>query len=87
MREVEYAPYLINGVILGGEYGDKRISAPPHIDMTWPFKGYPVDKGTGKPLPIRPPWWRRLLTRGKERKPDDWRAVEPERRSPQRIYS
>jgi hypothetical protein len=62
MREIEYAAYLINRVTLGGEYRDKEISAP-RIDMTWPFKGYPVEPG------------------------DDWRADEPERYSPQKIYS
>lgn len=85
MREIEYTAYLINRVPLGGEYGDKEISAP-RIDMTWPFKGYPVDKDTGKPRPVPAPWRWRVLRRAQPRKPEDWRADEPERRSPQHIY-
>jgi hypothetical protein len=45
MREIEYTAYLINRVVVGGEYGLREISAP-RIDMTWPFTGYP-----GKPQP------------------------------------
>jgi hypothetical protein len=86
MREIEYTAYLINRVPLGGEYCDKEISAP-RIDMTWPFKGYPVDKRTREPLAIPPPWRSRVLRRAKVRKPEDWRADEPERRSPQHIYA
>ena len=48
MREIEYTAYLINRVTLGGEYGDKEISAP-RIDMTWGFKGYPVNKDNEPP--------------------------------------
>ena len=64
MREIEYTAYLVNAAVLGGEYGDLKISAP-RIDMTWDFKGYPVDKD-GKALPIppllMPLWlWRRIL--------------------------
>ncbi len=97
MREIEYSAYLINRAALGGEYGKKEISAP-RIDMTWGFKGYPVDKD-GNPLPPPPPWWRRVLRRANKPKPDhdlrpdekpkphpDWRADEPERREPQKIY-
>ena len=50
MREIEYSVYLINRVVLGGEYGDKGISAP-RIDMTWAFRGYPVDTNNN-PLPL-----------------------------------
>jgi hypothetical protein len=85
MREIEYTAYLINRVPLGGEYGDKGISAP-RIDMTWPFKGYPVDKETGEPLPVAPSLRSRVLRRAKPRESQDWRADEPERRSPTRIY-
>jgi hypothetical protein len=86
MREIEYTSYLINRVALDGEYGDKEISAP-RIDMTWSFKGYPVDKESGEPLPVRPPLRSRLLWRDIElRKPEDWRADEPERRKPKDIY-
>ena len=75
MREIEYAAYLINSVSLGGEYGDKRISAP-RIDMTWPFKGYPEE-----PEPSRD-------SGAVESTEDpDWRADIPWRRSPQEIYS
>ena len=35
MREIEYTAYLINRVVVGGEYGQRAISAP-RIDMTWP---------------------------------------------------
>ena len=49
MREIEYTAYLINAVLLGGEYGDLKISAP-RIDMTWPFTGFPLDEVTHKPL-------------------------------------
>ena len=91
MREIEYTAYLINRVALGGLYGEKEISAP-RIDMTWGFKGYPVDE-EGNPLPLPPPLWRRALRRtGKkpeEKRKDenpDWRADEPERRGPEKIY-
>ena len=85
MREIEYTAYLINRVTLGGEYGEKEISAP-RIDMTWDFKGYPVDND-GSPLPPPPPWWRRVLRRAEKPKPHpDWRADEPERREAQKIY-
>ena len=85
MREIEYTAYLINRVTLGGEYGDREISAP-RIDMTWGFKGYPVNKD--KPLPLPRPWWRRILRRAEEPEPRyDWRADKPERRSAQEIYS
>lgn len=52
MREIEYSAYLINRVALGGLYGEKEISAP-RIDMTWGFKGYPVDE-QDNPLPPPP---------------------------------
>jgi hypothetical protein len=73
MREIEYTAYLINAVPLGGdEYRNLKISAP-RIDMTWSFTGYPVDKDTGKPLPVPQPWWRRWWRRmfgsDEERKP------------------
>lgn len=84
MREIEYSSYLINSVILGGEYLDVGISAP-RIDMTWGFKGYPVDKETGKPLPRPARRWRRVFRRDEPRPWYDWRAEEPERRPPQRI--
>jgi hypothetical protein len=86
MREIEYTAYLINRVPLGGAYRDNEISAP-RIDMTWPFKGYPVDRYTHVPLPIPPPWLARVFRHAKARKPEDWRADEPERRSPEHIYS
>lgn len=86
MREIEYSVYLINRVVLGGEYGDKGISAP-RIDMTWAFRGYPVDTNNN-PLPLPPAWWRRFAKGGQAPEPaDDWRADEPERRSAQHIYS
>jgi len=44
MREIEYTAYLLNSVILEGEYLDEGISAP-RIDMTWGFKGYPRRQG------------------------------------------
>ncbi len=44
MREIEYTAFLINRVALGGEYRDRKISAP-RIDMTWDFKGYGVRTG------------------------------------------
>ncbi len=64
MREIEYTAYLINRFPLGGQYRDREISAP-RIDMTWDFKGYPVDKDTHKPLPLPQPWWRRVLARAR----------------------
>ena len=73
MREIEYTAYLINRVALGGEYADKKISAP-RIDMTWGFRGYPK-----KPEPDP----KRSAGKGDP----DWRADEPERRPPQAIYS
>lgn len=85
MREIEYSAYLINRVSLGGEYHDKEISAP-RIDMTWPFKGYPVNE-SGDPLPVPGSWWRALRTGGKAEPGHDWRADEPERRSAQNIYT
>ena len=86
MREIEYTAYLINRVPLGGEYGGKEISAP-RIDMTWGFRGYPVNDNNEQ-LPLPRPWWRRFAQGGEEPKPgDDWRADEPERRSAQLIYS
>jgi hypothetical protein len=86
MREIEYTSYLINRVTLGGEYGDQGISAP-RIDMTWGFKGYPVSKDTGKPLPPPLAWRHRVLRHGQQTEtPRDWRADEPERREPQKIY-
>jgi hypothetical protein len=72
MREIEYTAYLINSAALGGEYGDRKISAP-RIDMTWGFTGYPKRP---KPDPDRRAAERDL----------DWRADEPLRRSPQEIY-
>ena len=72
MREIEYTAYLINAVPLGGEYGDRKISAP-RIDMTWGFKGYPKRPKTDPDK------------HAKEGDPD-WRADEPLRRSPQEIY-
>jgi hypothetical protein len=86
MREIEYSAFLINRVSLGGEYGDKEISAP-RIDMTWGFRGYPVD-GNNDPVPLPRPWWRSCGRSGEEPEPgSDWRADEPERRSAQHIYS
>jgi hypothetical protein len=85
MREIEYTAYLINHVRLGGEYGDKEISAP-RIDMTWPFKGYPVDEQRG-PQPPRTSWWVRVVLHKKAKGPIDWRADEPWRRTPQDIHS
>jgi hypothetical protein len=84
MREIEYTAYLINAVVLGGEYWHKRLSAP-RIDMTWDFKGYPVLKGTDMPRQARQWWWRDAL--GLDPKPEryDWRADEPWRRKPQEI--
>jgi hypothetical protein len=86
MREIEYTAYLINRVTLGGEYFlDLEISAP-RIDMTWGFKGYPVDKD-GNPVPLIQPWWQRVGRRvEKIERRYDWRSEEPERRSPQKIH-
>ena len=63
--------------------------------MTWGFKGYPVDE-QDNPLPPPPPWWRRVLSRAGQKPEEeeekqkvenpDWRADEPERRDPQKIY-
>ena len=39
MREIEYTSYLVNRVVLGGEYGESEISAP-RVDMSWPFQGF-----------------------------------------------
>ena len=83
MREIEYTSYLINSVILGGEYLDEGISAP-RIDMTWGFKGYPVNEA-GEPLPRPQPRWRDALGIEAFKPWYDWRAEEPERRPPQRI--
>ena len=78
MREIEYTAYLINHVTLGGEYRDKGISAP-RIDMTWDFKGYPVNKDN------EPPGHDGSADKPK---PDlDWRGDQPWRRSPEKIYS
>jgi hypothetical protein len=91
MREIEYTAYLVNRVRLGDEehdpkqYGDKEISAP-RIDMTWPFKGYPVDEQSG-PQPPRTSWWVRVVLGKKAKAPNDWRADEPWRRAPQEIDS
>jgi hypothetical protein len=86
MREIEYAAYLINRVVLGGEYGVRGISAP-RIDMTWDFTGFPVDEDTGKPLPLPRPWWRRVFRpKEKPKYRGDWRGDEPERRLPQKIH-
>jgi hypothetical protein len=96
MREIEYTAYLINRVTLDGLYGKKEISAP-RIDMTWAFKGYPVDqKGNPEELPPST-WWGRMLgfpqrstaseDPGAETSEDpDYRASEPWRRKPQEIY-
>ena len=96
MREIEYTAYLINRATLDGLYGEKEISAP-RIDMTWDFKGYPVDKD-GNPLQLPPStWWGRMLglpqrsrasdDPGAEASEDpDYRASEPWRRKPQEIY-
>jgi hypothetical protein len=96
MREIEYTAYLINAVPLGGKYRHSKISAP-RIDMTWGFKGYPINTETGKPLPRHRPWWRGKLKLGPEDKPwldwrgpkpkqwYDWRDEEPERRPPEKI--
>ena len=46
MREIEYTAYLINRVVVGGEYGQRAISAP-RIDMTWPFTGHSGEPQTG----------------------------------------
>ena len=75
MREIEYTAYLINRVALGGLYGEKEISAP-RIDMTWGFKGYPVDE-QDNPLPPPPPWWRRVLSqcRQETRGGEGWRPA------------
>jgi len=92
MREIEYTAYLVNRVALGGLYGEKEISAP-RIDMTWGFKGYPVDE-EGNPLRPPAPLWQRVLRRTGKKPEDgekkdenpDWRADEPERREPEKIY-
>jgi hypothetical protein len=74
MREIEYTAYLINRVVVGGEYGQRELSAP-RIDMTWPFTGH-----TGEPQPG---------DGGDADEPasdeGDWRADEPWRRTPQEI--
>ena len=54
MREIEYTAYLINQVTLHGLYGEKKISAP-RIDMTWDFKGFPVDDELKKLQRSSPP--------------------------------
>ena len=56
MREIEYTAYLINRVRLHGLYGKSEISAP-RIDMTWDFKGFPVNDKL-EPQPRRRPWRR-----------------------------
>src|SRR5215467_9562088 len=97
MREIEYTAYLINRVRFdSSKYGDSEISAP-RIDMTWDFKGYPVDeKGNPKELPPST-WWRRMLGLPKKSRASgdpganasedpDYRASEPWRRKPQEIY-
>jgi len=85
MREIEYTAYLINRVNLNGEYWNRKLSAP-RIDMTWDFKGYPVDKNTHEPLPVRRSLWQVLRRAEKPGPGYDWRADIPERRSPQDIY-
>jgi hypothetical protein len=97
MREIEYTGYLINRVALGGLYGEKEISAP-RIDMTWNFKGYPVDDEL-RPLPPPATWRRRVRRklglpgaiprhprRAKEADDPDYRASEPWRREPEEVY-
>jgi hypothetical protein len=97
MREIEYTGYLINRVALGGLYGEKEISAP-RIDMTWNFKGYPVDDEL-RPLSRPAPWRRRVRRklglagatprhprRAKEADDPDYRASEPWRREPEEVY-
>ena len=79
MREIEYTSYLLNSVVLNGDFGESKISAP-RIDMIWGFKGYPVDDA-GRPL--HRPWLFGL--RHDPKVPDDWRAAEPWRRTPQEI--
>lgn len=85
LREIEYTAYLINRVPLDYTDGPREISAP-RINLTWRFKGYPVNKDTGKPLPRRRPWWQ-APRRGTELASwYDWRADEPYRQKPQDIY-
>lgn len=80
MREIEYTAYLINNVGLGGEYGDKGISAP-RIDMTWDFRGYPLDKDN------QPPGHDEDADKPERDRDPDWRGDKPWRRSPGQIYS
>ena len=74
MREIQYTAYLINRVVVGGEYGQRAISAP-RIDMTWPFTGYPGEPQPGNGGEAGEP----AADEG------DWRADEPWRRTPQEI--
>jgi hypothetical protein len=97
MREIEYSAYLINRVALGGLYGEKKISAP-RIDMTWSFKGFPVDEEFKKRQRL-PAWrqrmWRKLglperpkprpAEQAIESEDPDYRASEPWRREPEEI--
>lgn len=86
MREIEYTAYLINRVTLGGEYGNKEISAP-RIDMTWGFKGYPTQPEPSHDERAEEPE-RDHGEDAEESKPGhDWRADKPWRRSPEEIYS
>ena len=96
MREIEYTSYLINRVSLGGEYGDKKISAP-RIDMTWGFKGYRGqpepggDEDSDEPEPGHDEDAEQTKPGYEDDVEDsapghDWRADTPWRRSPQKIY-
>jgi hypothetical protein len=82
MREIEYTSYLINRVTLGGEYGDKEISAP-RIDMTWGFTGYRAER---EPDPSQEPGVGSDKDAGPTERGYDWRADVPWRRSPQKVY-
>ena len=94
MREIEYTAYLINRVALGGLYGAKEISAP-RIDMTW---GSRATLSTSRIIHCRRPHrggGACSVVPGKKPEEEkekqkaenpDWRADEPERRDPQKIY-
>jgi hypothetical protein len=94
MREIEYTAYLINSVTFKDElYGENEISAP-RIDMTWDFKGFPVNEKLERESPA-PPWWRKfgVPERRSSRHPNrpqapypDYRASKPWRREPEEIY-